>query len=100
MNFPNFPLYETLKKNEFVELTDIEKDSLFESLKTLNDEKQEIVYALIKAYYMEEHDQFISNNELPYNGKILKNRLKFDLDHIPSKLQFILKLFTTINEHS
>ena len=62
----------------------------------MNDEKQEIVYALMKVYYMEEQNRLISN-ELPYNGKELKNRLKFDLDQIPSKLQYILKLFSLID---
>ena len=95
MNFPNFPLYDTLKKDNFKELSDEEKDLLFDYLKTMNDEKQEIVYALIKAYYMEEQ-QFISTNELPYNGKTLKSRIKFDLDHLPSKLQHLLKTFSMI----
>ena len=96
MQFPNFPLYETLKKDEFKELSEDEKDDLFEKIKALSEEKQEIVYALIKVYHMEENRITISN-ELPYNGKILKNRLKFDLDSLPSKLQYILKLFVYIN---
>lgn len=96
MQFPNFPLYETLKKDEFKELSEDEKDDLFEKIKMLSEEKQEIVYALIKVYHMEENRITISN-ELPYNGKILKNRLKFDLDSLPSKLQYILKLFVYIN---
>lgn len=96
MNYPNFPLYDSLKNNEFKELTDDEKDTLVEKIKTMNDEKQEIVYALMKVYYMEEQNRLISN-ELPYNGKELKNRLKFDLDQIPSKLQYILKLFSLID---
>lgn len=96
MNYPNFPLYDSLKNNEFKELTDDEKDTLVEKIKSMNDEKQEIVYALMKVYYMEEQNRLISN-ELPYNGKELKNRLKFDLDQIPSKLQYILKLFSLID---
>ena len=94
MNFPNFPLYETLKTDDFKELTDEEKDTLFEKIKIMTDDKQEILYALIKAYYMEEQPQFITTNELPYGGKVLKNRLKFDLDQIPSKLQYILNSFS------
>jgi hypothetical protein len=96
MNYPNFPLYESLKNNEFKELTDDEKDTLVEKIKNMNDEKQEIVYALMKVYYIEEKNT-VSSNELPYNGKELKNRLKFDMDQIPSKLQYILKLFSLID---
>ena len=93
MNFPNFPIYETLKKNVFVELTDEEKDLLVDLFKTMSDEKQEIVYALIKAYYIEEN---VLSDSLPYNGKILKQRIKFDLNQMPSRLQFILKCFSEI----
>jgi hypothetical protein len=94
MNFPNFPLYETLKKNIFIELTNEEKDKVIDKLKLMTDEKQEIVYALIKAYHIEE--QTFIKEALPYNGKVLKQRIKFDLDHLPSKLQFILKCFSEI----
>jgi len=98
MNFPNFPLYDTLKKNDFKELSDEEKDKLVENLKVMSDEKHEIIYAILKAFYMEEHQTYMStDNELPYSGKTLKNRLKFDLDQIPSKLQFMLKSFFDIN---
>jgi len=100
MNFPNFPLYETLcetMKKDFAELDDEEKKNIIEKIKVMEDEKQEIVYALIKAYYMEEQQSFLSSKDLPYEGKVLKNRLKFDLDCIPSKLQYILKLFCSIN---
>lgn len=96
MNYPNFPLYESLKSDEFKELTDDEKDALIDKIKVMNDDKQEIVYALMKVYYIEEKNK-VSSNELPYNGKELKNRLKFDMDHIPSKLQYILKLFSLID---
>jgi hypothetical protein len=96
MNYPNFPLYDSLKNNEFKELTDDEKDTLVEKIKNMNDEKQEIVYALMKVYYIEEKNT-VSSNELPYNGKELKNRLKFDMDQIPSKLQYILKSFSLID---
>ena len=83
-----------MKTDDFKELTDEEKDTLFEKIKIMTDDKQEILYALIKAYYMEEQQQFITTNELPYGGKVLKNRLKFDLDQIPSKLQYILNSFS------
>lgn len=95
MNYPNFPLYDSLKSDEFKELTDDEKDALINKIKVMTDDKQEIVYALMKAYYIE--DQETLSNELPYNGKELKNRIKFDLDQIPSKLQYILKCFSLID---
>ena len=98
MNFPNFPLYERLSHTDedYKELNDEQKDELVNKFKGMSDEKQEIVYALIKAYYMEEQQQFISTSELPYSGKVLKSRLKFDFDCIPSKLQYILNEFSNM----
>ena len=98
MNFPNFPLYERLSRadEDYKELNDEQKDELVNKFKGMSDEKQEIVYALIKAYYMEEQQQFMSTSELPYSGKALKSRLKFDFDCIPSKLQYILNEFSNM----
>ena len=98
MNFPNFPLYEKLSRadEDYKELNDEQKDELVNKFKGMSDEKQEIVYALIKAYYMEEQQQFMSTSELPYSGKALKSRLKFDFDCIPSKLQYILNEFSNM----
>jgi hypothetical protein len=95
MNFPNFPLYESLKNSECKELTEEDKTMIVEKIKHMSTEKQEIVYALIKAFYLEKQNQ-ISSNELPYGGKELKNRLKFDLECIPTELQNILKMFCLI----
>ena len=54
MNFPNFPLYERLAHTDedYKELNDDQKDALIDKFKGMTDEKQEIVYALIKASYM------------------------------------------------
>lgn len=93
MNFPNFPLYASLKKEDFKELTDIEKDELLDSIKGMNDEQQKIVCALIRAYHLD-HDHV--TQDLPYGGKILKGGLKYDIDCLPSKLQDILYSFSKI----
>jgi hypothetical protein len=93
MNFPNFPLYHSLKKDEFKELSDTQKDELFESIKSMNDDEHEKVYALIRVYHLD-NDTHIQ--PLAYGGKPLKNGLKFDIDFLPSKLQYILYQFSKI----
>lgn len=95
MNFPNFPLYNSLKKDEFDELTDIQKDEFIESVKNMNEDEYEKIYALIRAYHLD-HDSY--HQTLPYGGKSLKSGLKFDLDSIPSKLQNILYTFSKLNK--
>lgn len=93
MSFPNFPLYGSLKTENFKELTEAQKDELFESIKGMNDDKQEKLYALIRAYHLD-HDNHIQ--DIPYGGKMLKTGLKFDIDFLPSKLQYILYQFSKI----
>lgn len=93
--FPNFPLYTSLKKDDFDELKNEEKDELAECIKNMEEEKQSIIYALIRAYHLD-HDNNIQ--EIPYGGKLLKSGHKFDIDTLPSKLQVILYNFSKIKE--
>jgi hypothetical protein len=94
MNFPNFPLYQSLKHTEsdVKELTTEEKDKFLDFVKDTEDkDKREIIFALIRAYHLD-HD--ISIQEIPYGGKNLKGGLKFDFDCLPSKLQHMLYIFS------
>ena len=93
--FPNFPLYTSLKKDDFNELKNEQKDDLAESIKNMDEEKQNIIYALIRAYHLD-HDDNIQ--EIPYGGKLLKSGHKFDIDTLPSKLQSILYNFSKIKD--
>ena len=92
-NFSNFPLYLSLKKDDFNELTVDEKDNFINNIKTMNEDQHEKIYALIRAYHLD-HDNNIQ--QIPYNGKNLKSGIKFDFDCIPSKLQHILFEFSKI----
>lgn len=93
MNFPNFPLYQSIKRDDFKELTTEEKDKFMEVLKDMSEDKHKVIYALIRAYHLE-HD--INMQEIPYGGKNLKSGLKFDFDNLPSKLQFMLYNFSSL----
>jgi hypothetical protein len=59
----------------------------------MNDDEHEKVYALIRVYHLD-NDTHIQ--PLAYGGKPLKNGLKFDIDFLPSKLQYILYQFSKI----
>ncbi len=95
MNFPDFPLYVSLKKDDFKELSLEEKDKFIELVKDMNDEQTEIVYALIRAYHLD-HD--VNIQEIAYGGKNLKSGIKFDFDCLPSKLQYILYSFSKLSK--
>ncbi len=95
MNFPNFPLYQSLKKSEFTELTSEQKDLLTDAIKIMNDDEQEKIYGLIRVYHLDHDD---CHQDVPYGGKNLKSGLKFDMDCLPSKLQYILYLFSKLDK--
>lgn len=90
MNFPNFPLYSSLRRDDFTELSSEHKDELVDMIKKMSDAEHAILFALITAYHLE-HDKHLQ--DLPYGGKSLKNGHKFDVDCLPSKLQYILFSF-------
>ena len=97
-HFRDFPLYTSLKRDDFKELTESEKDQLCESLNNLSvKEDSETVWALIRAYHLD-HDNQIQ--DLPYGGRTLKAGHKFDVDFLPSKLQYILYHFTKLKRDS
>ena len=95
MDFPNFPLYYTLKNNKIILISDKEKDHLIEKIKNMKEQEHEIIYALICAYYLENNGGIES---FPYHGKNLKMGLKMDLDNIPPEAQGILLKFVNLEK--
>lgn len=93
MNFPNFPLYHSIKCDDFKELSQEEKDKFIELIKDTSEDKMNIIYALIRSYHL---DNDINIQDIPYGGKNLKSGLKFDFDNLPSKLQFMLHTFANL----
>jgi len=91
--FRDFPLYSSIKKDEFKELSEQQKDELCDSLNSLSKNESETVWALIRAYHID-NDEYIQ--DIPYGGKSLKAGHKFDVDFLPSKLQYILYQFMQI----
>lgn len=86
----SFPLYQDLIKNVSEEkISDEEKAELIKKIKKIDEEGHELIYALIKAYQKENGDGF----GFPYDSKMLKLGLKFDLDKIPNKCIRILIKF-------
>jgi len=93
MNFPNFPLYHSIKCDDFKEMSTEEKDKFIDMIKDMPEDKLNIIYALIRAYHL---DNDINIQDIPYGGKNLKSGLKFDFDNLPSKLQFMLYTFSNL----
>jgi hypothetical protein len=93
----NFPLYTTLMKNiSKKDLTILQKNDFINRVKTLDSEGYHLIYALIKSFSLENEktDSFI----LPYNGKLAKDRIDFNLEDLPNTLKQLLYKFITIHQ--
>jgi hypothetical protein len=98
----SFPIYDTLSENASQkDLNAKQKDEFMDKIKTLDQQGYELVYALIRAFQMENNDDK-TTFKLPYKGKIIKTetgepRLDFDLEKLPNKLKQILYKFVNIH---
>lgn len=93
----NFPLYDNLKKDlSDEEITTKQKDKFMKLIKDIDMNGQELLYALIRFYQIENSDDK-STFKLPYNGKFVKNDMQFDFNDFPNKLKHILLKFIQIH---
>jgi len=104
MNFPDFPLYFSIKNysKKTENLTDIEKQKLITLIK--NSVNHKIIYALIRCYYLDNEpskadtttEELVEKNVVHFNGKILKTGIRYDINSFPSGLQHMLLHFLQI----
>lgn len=93
----NFPLYDNLSKDiSDRDLTVRQKDKFMILIDNLDTNGYELVYALIRVYQLEKSEDR-STFKLPYDGKYLKNDMKFDLNQLPCELKQILFKFLQIH---
>lgn len=97
MNISSFPLFNNLyneTKQEIV-LNYEEQMELCNKIKEIDDEGCEIIFAIIKFYYISVDNGFIEN--LPYKPKINKNGYKYELNNLPIKLINMIKKFVDLH---
>ncbi len=93
----SFPLYTTLIANlPNKDLTVLQKVDLVKKISTLDANAHELIYALIKSYYVE-HSKGESIS-IPYNAALSKDKIDFDLLEMPEKLRQLLYKFVTIHK--
>jgi hypothetical protein len=92
----SFPLYTSLSVNLLEkDLTIAQKSELIKKIQSLDLEAHELVYALIKSFYLEYEngDALI----LPYNGELSKESIIFNLLDMPTKLRQLLYKFIKLH---
>ena len=92
-----FPLYASMANlvpQDPEELSLVEKKELIVKIKSFDRHTHELVYALIKAYGINEN---VTTTNLPFGSKNLKTGIKFNINNLPLKLQHVLKKFATMH---
>lgn len=91
------PVY-TLIKNSIqdskTDLSELDKQHLVHSINTIDKNGAELIYAIIRSY---ENDNG-GDNTIPYNGKIQKSGIRFELESLDITLKKIL--FEFVKKHS
>jgi hypothetical protein len=92
-----FPLYTTLMANlPDKDLTVLQKSDLIKKISSIDSEAHELVYALIKSFYMENNGG--DSLSIPYKGQLCKDKIDFDLLEMPNKLRQLLYKFITLHK--
>jgi hypothetical protein len=92
-----FPLYTSLISSlPQKDLTIAQKSAFVKKIKTMDHESHELIYALIKSYFMDRDQGDLLT--IPYQGQLNKDKIDFDLLTLPIPLRQLLYKF--INLHS
>lgn len=88
----DFPLYNTLLSEiKDKDLTATQKKDFLKKIEKIDQTGSELVYALIKYYYVKNEKNITTNN--PYDGKMVENNITYDINSFPYKLRQILYKF-------
>lgn len=93
-----FPLYTSLNINiPDKDLNVIQKNEFIKKMQKMDIETHELIYALIKCFFMENNNN-IDSFGLPYEGQLQKDKIEFDLLNLPFKLRQLLYKFINIHK--
>ena len=77
------------------DLTDVEKEQFIKNVLGMDKVGLELMYCIIRSY---EIDKGLDNT-LPFNGKILKSGVRFELDSFDIPLKHMLKKFIEMHHN-
>jgi hypothetical protein len=90
------PVYNLIKSSlpeNLTDLTDIEKQALVSAITNINKNGSELIYSIIRSY----ENDVGSDNTIPFNGRIQKSGIRFEIDTFDIKLKHILQKFIDIH---
>jgi hypothetical protein len=94
----DFPLFNVLNNNISTkkDLTVAEKNDFIKKIQSLDVDGFELIYALIKYYYIQKENGSLLS--MPYNGVIIKDKIQFNLLDLPIPLRHIIYKFICMHK--
>jgi hypothetical protein len=74
----------------------LQKNEFMKKIPELDQKAHELIYALIKCYFLE--NDSTEPFQIPYNGKLAKDRIEFNLLDFPPVLKQLLYKFVIIHQ--
>lgn len=96
------PVYNMLKNevesiSDLSDLTDEQKQQLIDNVSKMDKTGHELLYVLIRSYDHEHTENAKANNTLPFNSRIQKTGIKFELDNMDIPLKHIIFKFSDMH---
>lgn len=92
-----FPLYTTLSTHlSKKDLTILQKNELIKKISSMSTEDHELIYMLIKSYYI--NNDTGDSLSIPYNAQLSKDKIEFDLLDFPNELKQLLFKFVIVHK--
>jgi hypothetical protein len=97
-----FPLYDTIYDTLepsmlLSDITLLEKTFVMKQIKKYDPTIHERIYALIRYHQLKNSND---TSQIPYEGKIFRNNVIFDIDKLPIILKRIIHRFCKVNDAS
>lgn len=92
-----FPLYDNLRREaSSTDLLKKEKEEFVKMVKKIDVEGSELFYAIVRCHQLQEESSEMFSH--PYDSKLVKGALKFELENFPPLLKRMLFIF--LKKHS
>lgn len=93
----HFPLYTTLMYNiPKKDLTIVQKNELIKKIVDMNPNEHELIYMLIKSYYVNNDNGDIFS--IPYKAQLCKDKIDFDICEFPLSLRQLIYKFVVLHK--
>ncbi len=99
MDTSAYDLYVSLKEPKKETFLASQKESFLKNILKIDEKGQEMIYMIIKYYFLEYDSKSDTNNLeiIPYEGKFVSKNLRFDFEKFPPPLKSMLHKFITMH---